>query len=64
MTIFAELNESYMKHIIVLFIALMSCLCLNAEVRIQMEKEAGVYKVPCKENRDGSFDVKTAWGSV
>ena len=39
-----------MKHIIVLFIALMVCLCLNAEVRIQMEKEAGVYKVPCQVN--------------
>ena len=50
MPIFAELNESYMKHIIVLFIALMSCFCLNAEVRIQMEKEAGVYKVPCEVN--------------
>ncbi|MBR5169830.1 MAG: retroviral-like aspartic protease family protein [Muribaculaceae bacterium] len=39
-----------MKHIIVLFITLMGCLCLNAEVRIQMEKEAGVYKVPCQVN--------------
>jgi len=39
-----------MKHIIVLFIALMGCLCLNAEVRIHMEKEAGVYKVPCQIN--------------
>ena len=39
-----------MKHIIVLFIALMGCLCLNAEVRIHMEKEAGVYKVPCQVN--------------
>ena len=28
----------------------MSCLCLNAEVRIHMEKEAGVYKVPCEVN--------------
>lgn len=39
-----------MKHIIVIFIALMGCLCLNAEVRIHMEKEAGVYKVPCQVN--------------
>ena len=39
-----------MKHIIVLFIALMSCICVNAEVRIHMEKEAGVYKVPCQVN--------------
>lgn len=28
----------------------MGCLCLNAEVRIHMEKEAGVYKVPCQVN--------------
>lgn len=39
-----------MKHIFVLIIALMGCLCLNAEVRIHMEKEAGVYKVPCQVN--------------
>lgn len=39
-----------MKHIIVLFIALMSCLSVNAEVRIHMEKESGVYKVPCQIN--------------
>ena len=39
-----------MKHIIVLLIALMSCICVNAEVRIHMEKEAGVYKVPCQVN--------------
>ena len=39
-----------MKHIIVIFIALMGCLCVNAEVRIHMEKEAGVYKVPCQVN--------------
>ena len=28
----------------------MGSLCLNAEVRIHMEKEAGVYKVPCQIN--------------
>ena len=28
----------------------MGCLCMNAEVRIHMEKEAGVYKVPCTIN--------------
>lgn len=28
----------------------MGCLCVNAEVRIHMEKEAGVYKVPCQVN--------------
>ena len=39
-----------MKNIIVLLIVLMGCLCLNAEVRIHMEKEAGVYKVPCQVN--------------
>jgi len=39
-----------MKHIIVLLIALMGCLCVNAEVRIHMEKEAVVYKVPCQVN--------------
>lgn len=39
-----------MKNIIVLLIVLMSCLCVNAEVRIHMEKEAGVFKVPCQVN--------------
>lgn len=39
-----------MKNFIVLVIALMGCLCMNAEVRIHMEKEAGVYKVPCQVN--------------
>lgn len=39
-----------MKHIITFIIAFMICFSLNAEVRIHMEKEGGVYKVPCKVN--------------
>ena len=39
-----------MKNIFILVIALVGCLCMNAEVRIHMEKEAGVYKVPCQVN--------------
>ena len=39
-----------MKHIIAIFLVLISCLSINAEVRIHMEKEGGVYKVPCSVN--------------
>lgn len=39
-----------MRQIIILFFATLSCLISSAEVRIQMEKEAGVYKVPCTVN--------------
>lgn len=39
-----------MKHIIAIFLILISCMNINAEVRIHMEKEAGVYKVPCSVN--------------
>ena len=39
-----------MKHIIAIFLILISCMSINAEVRIHMEKEAGVYKVPCSVN--------------
>lgn len=39
-----------MKHIISIFLILISCMCINAEVRIHMEKEAEVYKVPCSVN--------------
>ena len=39
-----------MKHIIAIFFILISCMSINAEVRIHMEKEAGVYKVPCSVN--------------
>ncbi|MBO4721626.1 MAG: retroviral-like aspartic protease family protein [Muribaculaceae bacterium] len=39
-----------MKHVFTLIIALLFCFSLNAEVRIHMEKEGGVYKVPCKVN--------------
>lgn len=39
-----------MKHIIAIFLLLISCMSINAEVRIHMEKEAGVYKVPCSVN--------------
>ncbi len=39
-----------MKYIISIFTILFTCLNINAEVRIQMEKEAGVYKVPCSVN--------------
>ena len=37
-----------MKHIISIFLVLVSCFSINAEVRIHMEKEGGVYKVPCE----------------
>ncbi len=39
-----------MKHIIAIFLLLISCMSINAKVRIHMEKEAGVYKVPCSVN--------------
>ena len=39
-----------MKHIITLILAFLFCFSLNAEVRIHMEKESGVYKVPCTVN--------------
>ena len=39
-----------MKHIITFIIAFMICFSINAEVRIHMEKDGGVYKVPCKVN--------------
>ena len=39
-----------MKHIIAIFLVLLSCLSIDAEVRIHMEKEGGVYKVPCEVN--------------
>ncbi len=39
-----------MKHIIAIFLILISSMSINAEVRIHMEKEAGVYKVPCSVN--------------
>lgn len=39
-----------MKHIIAIFLLLITCMSINAEVRIHMEKEAGVYKVPCSVN--------------
>ena len=39
-----------MKHIIAILIVLISCISINAEVRIHMEKEGGVYKVPCSVN--------------
>lgn len=39
-----------MKHIITLILAFLICFSLNAEVRIHMEKESGVYKVPCTVN--------------
>ena len=39
-----------MKRVFTLIIAFLFCLFLNAEVRIHMEKEGGVYKVPCKVN--------------
>lgn len=39
-----------MKHFITLIIAFLFCLSINAEVRIHMEKDGGVYKVPCKVN--------------
>ena len=39
-----------MKHIIAIFFILITCMSINAEVRIHMEKEAGVYKVPCSVN--------------
>lgn len=39
-----------MKHIIAIFLVLISCLSINAEVRIHMEQEGGVYKVPCEVN--------------
>lgn len=39
-----------MKYIIAIFLILLSCLSINAEVRIQMEKEGGVFKVPCSVN--------------
>ena len=39
-----------MKHIVAIFLILISCMSINAEVRIHMEKEAGVYKVPCSVN--------------
>ena len=37
-----------MKNIFVLVIAQMGCLCMNAEVRIHMDKDTGIYKVPCQ----------------
>ena len=39
-----------MKHIIAIFLVFISCLSINAEVRIHMEHEGGVYKVPCEVN--------------
>lgn len=39
-----------MKHIITLILAFLICFTINAEVRIHMEKENGVYKVPCTVN--------------
>lgn len=39
-----------MKHIITLILAFLICFSINAEVRIHMEKENGVYKVPCTVN--------------
>jgi len=39
-----------MKHIIAISLLLITCMSINAEVRIHMEKEAGVYKVPCSVN--------------
>ena len=39
-----------MKHIITLILAFLICSSINAEVRIHMEKENGVYKVPCIVN--------------
>ena len=39
-----------MKHIIAIFFVLLSSLSISAEVRIQMEKDGGVYKVPCEVN--------------
>ncbi len=39
-----------MKHIITLILAFLISFSINAEVRIHMEKENGVYKVPCTVN--------------
>ena len=39
-----------MKHIFTIIIAFLLCFSINAEVRIHMEKDGGVYKVPCKVN--------------
>jgi len=39
-----------MKQIIAFFIAFLFCFSINAEVRIHMEKDGGVFKVPCKVN--------------
>ena len=39
-----------MKRFIIILLTVLSCLILNAEVRIHMENEGGVYKVPCTIN--------------
>ncbi len=39
-----------MKHIVAVFLVIISCFSISAEVRIHMEQEGGVYKVPCEVN--------------
>ena len=48
---FCKNNLNDMKRIALSIIALLvCCISINAEVRILMEKEGGVYKVPCEVN--------------
>lgn len=42
--------EHMNKRVMALFLAFFSMLNLNAEVRLQMEKDGGVYKIPCELN--------------
>ena len=39
-----------MKRFIIILLTTLSCFILSAEVRIHMENEGGVYKVPCTIN--------------
>lgn len=39
-----------MKRFALIVIALICCLCINAEVKVKMEYEQGVYKIPCMVN--------------
>ncbi len=39
-----------MKHIIAIFLVLISCLSVHAQVRIEMQETNGVYEVPCEVN--------------
>ena len=45
-----DYNMYCMKRFIIILLTALSCFILSAEVRIHMENEGGVYKVPCTIN--------------